>query len=114
MRRFLSANYSPDECAAIVDRLVCPARRRSVTICHECQQYVGEDATLILSGGDMRLCDYVVDPVCCSQGPGGRDVAHVVGHGVEGVVRSGRIRDMTHRLRDLAIPIIIVNGGVLP
>ena len=34
----------------------------------------------------MRLCDYVVDPVCCWVGPGGREVAH---ERFEGVVPPG-------------------------
>ena len=69
---FLSANYPVDECRCITEHLVCPARKRSVTICSACEQYVQEDSTLAAPEGVMRLCDYVVDPVftCAStQGP---------------------------------------------
>ena len=69
---FLSANYPDDECRRISEYLVCPARKRSVTICCACEQHVQEDSTLAAPEGGMRVCDYVVDPVfTCSrtQGP---------------------------------------------
>ena len=60
-QRFLSANYSDWECRCITERLVCPARKRSITICAECEQHVQEDFTMVGPGSALRLCDHVVD-----------------------------------------------------
>ena len=69
---FLSANYPDQECSRIAERLVCPVRKRSITICTECEQHVQDDRTVAAPGSALRLCDHVVDPVytCpCTQGP---------------------------------------------
>jgi len=62
-RGYLAANYPPAECEAITNRLLCGDRKRSVTICTECQKHVGDDMVISAPQGEMRLCDYVVDPV---------------------------------------------------
>ena len=69
---FLSAKYPDRVRSLIAERLVCPARKRSITICSECDQYVKEDRTVAAPGIALRLCDHVVDPVyTCpiAQGP---------------------------------------------
>ena len=73
---YLAANYRPVDCAAITSRLLCADRQRSVTICKECQEHVGDDMVIPAPQGEMRLCDYVVDPVWCSARPSGPAVAH--------------------------------------
>ena len=62
---FLSANYSQKMCAAVLDRARCPDRRRTVAICHGCQGHVGDGGLLAPARDEMRLRDYVVDPVRC-------------------------------------------------
>ena len=73
---FLSANYPDEECRCVTEHLVCPARKRSVTICSACEQYVQEDSTLAAPEGVMRLCDYVVDPVFTCPSTQGPDASH--------------------------------------
>ena len=93
-RQFLAANYSPDVCAAVLARAHSPGRRRSVAICHGCQGHVGNDGTLAPAGDEMRMCDYVVDPVRCSLGVTGREVAL---ERFEGVVPPGSASDSNFR-----------------
>ena len=39
-QRFLVANYPDREVRLITDSLVCPLRKRSITICAECEEHV--------------------------------------------------------------------------
>jgi len=75
-RGYLAANNPPAECEAITNRLLCGDRKRSVTICTECQKHVGDDMVISAPQGEMRLCDYVVDPAWCSERPSGPAIAH--------------------------------------
>ena len=59
--KFLAVNYPEDACRRITEHLVCPARKRSITICFECEPHVGQDGTVAAPAGAMRACDYVVD-----------------------------------------------------
>ena len=71
-QKFLVANYRDRECRRIAESLVCPDRKRSITICMECEHHVQEDFTGAVPGSALRLCDHVVDPVytsACTQGP---------------------------------------------
>ena len=36
-----------------------------MAICHDCEMYVGEGGALAPIGSDLRLYDYVLDPVSC-------------------------------------------------
>ena len=66
------ANYPEREVERITESLVCPLRKRSITICAECEQHVQEDFTVAAPGSALRLCDHVVDHVytsACTQGP---------------------------------------------
>ena len=66
------ANYPDREVRRITESLVCPLRKRSITICAECKQHVQDDFTVAAPGGHLRLCDHVVDPVytsACTEGP---------------------------------------------
>ena len=73
---YVAANYSAEECSAIAHRLQCPERRRVLTICSDCYTYVGDDYVLPAPEGEMRMCDFVVDPVWCSPVPSGVAIAH--------------------------------------
>ena len=73
--RYLTANYPEDEVNRITQRLVCESRKRSVTICCDCEKYVSEDMRLPPPQGDMRLCDYVVDPLSVAPNSQGLQVA---------------------------------------
>ena len=75
-RGYLAANYFSAECDVIASRLHSPERKRVVTICADCYTYVGEDNVLPAPVADMRLCDFVVDPVWCSAVPSGPAIAH--------------------------------------
>ncbi len=75
-RAYLEANYDPLECAAVMARLLCAERKRSVTICTECQKHVPENLVIPAPQGEMRHCDYVVDPVWCSEMHGRPAVTH--------------------------------------
>ena len=61
--RFLAANYPEDECLRIKKQLISPEYKRTVTICTACDRHVAEDGTLLPAKDQMRLCDFVVDPV---------------------------------------------------
>ena len=73
---YLSANYPEQAVNRIIERLVCESSKRSVTICGECGQYVGEDLLLPPPQDEMRLCDYLVDPIYSTASTEGPDVAH--------------------------------------
>ena len=73
---FLSANYDSAAVQAIRDRLLCEQNGRTVTICKECQMDLGSQEVLPSPAEDMRLCDFVVDPICVSMGSHGHMVAH--------------------------------------
>ena len=75
-RNFLAANYTPAEHEAIARRVHQPDRKRVMTICGGCHAHVDEDHVLPAPEGEMRLCDYVVDPVSCSATPDGPAIAH--------------------------------------
>ena len=75
-RSYLAANYPSADCDAIAGRLSCPERKRALTICADCISCVGHDNAVSAPAGDMRVCDYVVDPVWCSTGVSGPAVAH--------------------------------------
>ena len=56
---FLSANYLDQECSRIAERLVCSVRKRSITICTECEQNLQDDRTVAAPGecvAFVRLC----------------------------------------------------------
>ena len=53
---FLARSYPDEECRRIREHLVCPARKRSVTICTEWAPHVGGDWTLAAQAGEMRVC----------------------------------------------------------
>ena len=75
---YLSANYPEQEVNRIIERLVSESSKRSVTICGECRVYVGEDLLLLPPQDEMRLCDYLVDPIystASTEGPEGPEVA---------------------------------------
>ena len=73
---YLAANYSPAECDAIVRRLHSPSRKRAVAMCADCYTHIGDDHVLPAPVGEMRMCDFVVDPVWCSARPSGPAIAH--------------------------------------
>ena len=50
--------------------------KRSVTICGECGEYVGKDLLLPPPQDEMRLCDYLVDPIYSTASTEGPDVTH--------------------------------------
>ena len=75
-QRYLAANYSAEECETIARRLHNPERKRVITICGDCCTHVGEDHVLLAPVGEMRMCDYVVDPIWCSPRPSGPAIAH--------------------------------------
>ena len=61
--RYLYENYPEDEVKRILDRLVSKSSKRVITICGECGKYVGADLRLPAPEDEMRLCDYLVDPI---------------------------------------------------
>ena len=60
----------------MIERLVSESRKRSATICGECGEHVGEDLLLPPPQDEMRLCDYLVDPIYSTASTQGPDVAH--------------------------------------
>ena len=75
-QRFLVANYPDREVRRITESLVCPLRKRSITICEECEQHVQTDFILAAPDSVLRLCDHVVDPVYTSECTQGPETAH--------------------------------------
>ena len=73
---YLSANYPEHEVNRIIERLVSESSKRSVTICGECGEYAGEDLLLPPPQDEMRLCDYLVDPIYSTASTQGPDVVH--------------------------------------
>ena len=73
---YLSANYPEQEVNRIIERLVSESSKRSVTICGECGTYVGEDLLLAPPQDEMRLCDYIVDPIYWLVCTKGHDIAY--------------------------------------
>ncbi len=47
-----------------------------MSICGGCHAHVGENHVLAPPAGEMRMCDFVVDPVWCTPGSGGPAIAH--------------------------------------
>ena len=62
-QRYLAANYSCEECETTARRLHNSERKRDITICGDCCTHVGEDHVLLAPVGEMRMCDFVVDPI---------------------------------------------------
>ena len=73
---YLYANYPEQEAHRIIQRLLSGSDKRSVTICAECGKYVNEDLVLPPPQDEMRLCDFVVDPIYTTASTQGPDVAH--------------------------------------
>ena len=73
---YLAANYPSGECESIARRLHDPERKRIITICGGCHMHVGEDHVLPPPAGEMRMCDFVVDPVWCTPRSDGPAIAH--------------------------------------
>ncbi|CAK0889497.1 unnamed protein product [Prorocentrum cordatum] len=72
-RNFLAANAEHE---AIARRVHEPDGKRVMTICAGCHAHLNEDHVLPAPEEEMRLCDYVVDPVSCSATPDGPAIAH--------------------------------------
>ena len=60
---YLSAKYPEQEVDRIIERLGSASSKRSVTICGACETHAGEDLLLSAQQDEMRLYDYLVDPI---------------------------------------------------
>ena len=63
---FLRSNYDEVTCQRLLDRLVDRRLKRGVVICSACAPHVEDDQLCAPCG--VRLCDYVVDPLCSQDG----------------------------------------------
>ena len=59
---YLRQNYKEPTTQRLLDRLVNPQSNRGIVICTECTPHVENSA--LAEPREVRLCDYVVDPVC--------------------------------------------------